>query len=259
MLAKLLVVIALVGCTPKDDSNKPVTGCNLAGTYRLRFDARVGQWLWFRFELDKSMKAKLVAPKAIEAKELKIDPDPAACKLAVIAKTERGDLLASLTVDKKTNAVTGTLRGVGMREGISITGVRDVGPIPPSEVCVRSGIYTLVIPSEQEWKSAEGRSCDTAIVRVPFLVEYVGDKLVLDQLDADGNAAWAAEDVYVLDTDPCSIEVRFRHDDWYTYATITFAGDKVTATGSSASVSVSGGGDVWRCEIKNPMAWIEKS
>ena len=257
----MLVVLAACGSA---ESGAPKTGCDLAGTYRLRFDARVGQWLWFRFTLDKSMKATQIAPIAIKTQALKTDPDPAACKLAVIAKTEAGELLASLTVDKKTNAVTGTLRGVGMREGISITGVRDVGgaatPLPSKPpFCVVPGMYQLAIPSEQEWRPLEsGRTCDKAEVKVRFLVEYLGDKLVLDQLDADGSAAWAAEDVFVSDEDPCNVEVRFRHEDWYTYTKLTFANDKVTAATTSANTEVFDRGDIWRCEIRNPMSWVEK-
>ena len=256
------LVLALVAACGSAKSDAPKAGCDLAGTYRLRFDARVGQWLWFRFTVDKAMKAKQLAPIAITAKELAIDPDPAACKLAVIAKTERGDLLASLTIDKKTNNVTGTLRGVGMREGISITGVRDTGPLPSKPpFCVTPGMYELVIPAEQEqpWVPLErGRACDNAVVKVRFMVEYLGDKLVLDQLDRDGSAAWAAEDVFVSDEDPCNVEVRFRHDDWYTYSKLTFSGDKVLATTTSANTEVFDRGDIWRCEIRNPMSWVEK-
>lgn len=259
-MSKLIALLVTLAACGSSKGDAPKTGCDLAGTYRLRFDARVGQWLWFRFTLDKSMKAKQIPPVAITAKELKIDPDPAACKLAVIANTDAGELLASLTVDKKTNAVTGTLRGVGMRDGISITGVRDVGPLPSKPpFCVVPGMYQLEIPSEQEWHALEsGRHCDTAAVKVRFLVEYLGDKLVLDQLDADGSAAWAAEDVFVSDEDPCNVEVRFRHDDWYTYTKITFANDKVTAATTSANTEVFDRGDVWRCEIRNPMSWVEK-
>lgn len=258
-MRSLLLLLTVAACSP-GESSAPRKGCDLVGTYRLRFDARVGQWLWLRFNVDKGMKATLLPPKAISATALTVDPDPAACKLSVIAKGERGDLLASLTIDKKTNAVTGTLRGVGMRSGISIHGVRDVGP-PPSKspFCVVPGTYKLVVPPEQEWMPLEsGRHCDTARVEVKFLVEYLGDKLVLDQLDPDGSAAWAAEDVFVDEADPCNVDVRFRHDEWYTYAKITFAADKVTAAATSANVEVSEHGDVWRCQIQNPMSWVEK-
>lgn len=256
----LLALLALAACGSPSDA--PKTGCDLAGTYRLRFDARVGQWLWLRFAVAKDMTATLLPPKAITTKNdaLKIDPDPAACKLAAIAKTERGDLLASITIDKKTNEVTGTLRGVGMREGVALKGVRDVGPPASKHACVTQGMYALVVPAEQAWTSTErGRSCEAAVARVPFLVEYLGDKLVVDQIDPDGSAAWAAEDVFVDEADPCNVEVRFRHDEWYVYAKVTFGGDKVTAEVTSASVQVSQGGDVWRCEIRDPMSWVEKT
>jgi hypothetical protein len=260
LLLAVTLVLVLAACGGKSDA--PQSGCDLAGTYRLRFDARVGQWLWLRFKVERDMSAKLLSPKAITTKDdkLKIDPDPAACKLAAIAKTESGELLASITIDKKTNEVTGTLRGVGMRSGVALRGVRDVGPSPSKHACVTQGMYALVVPAEQAWQATEGgRNCETAAVRVPFLVEYLGDKLVIDQIEPDGRAAWAAEDVFVDEADPCQVEVRFRHDEWYVYSKIYFGGDKVTAEVTSANVEVVQGGDSWRCEIRTPMSWVEKT
>jgi hypothetical protein len=122
--------------------------------------------------------------------------------------------------------------------------------------CVVPGLYHLVIPPEQAWLNAEHRGCDTAQLKVPFLVEYLGDRLMIDQLDAQGGAEWTAEDVF--EVEPCNVEVRFRHHEWSAYAKLVFAGDKVTATATRAMVQVSQGGELWKCEVANPMAWVER-
>jgi hypothetical protein len=256
-----LIPIVLFGCSPSTKSEaKP--GCDLAGHYRLRYDAGVGQKLWLRFQVDKPVRtATLTKPisfKMAPGKDaLTIDPDPASCKLDVIAHAEGGDLLASLTLDPKTHAVTGTLRVSGQRKGVSIEGVRDVGGLPSPQACVQPGIYELVVPAEQAWKpDVEDRSCEAAGLRIPFLVEFIGDKLVIDQLEDDGRAAWAAEDVF--DTAPCQAEARFRRFDSYAYIRLGFAGDTVSAEATSVDVRMGEVDDRWRCRAVEPMAWVER-
>jgi len=258
-LAVLLIAVASCG-GGKDKAKPATTGCDLSGVFRTRFDAGVGQWLWFRFEVDASMqKATLRTPSAIDDKAvLTIDPDPAACKASVVAKTERGELLASITLDPKTHKVTGKLRRNGAREGVELEGVHDPAgaPVPPKHACIKPGRYQLVVPAEQAWKGLDGGTCEEATIKVPFLVEEFGDKLSIDQLDDDGGAAWAAEDY--METGPCSVRLQFRHRQYMTLAELTFDGDKVGATALSASVSVVEKGDNHRCQIINPMVWVEK-
>lgn len=259
----LLVLVLIAGCTTKE-SKAGKDGCDLSGHYRLRFEAGVGQKLWFRFKVDNNGRDAVLTPPMAMAVDktnvkLKLDPDPAACKLSVIATTERGDLLASMTVDPRTNAVTGTLRPAGARSSVPLAGVRDLGPpTGKSASCVTPGVYELVIPTEQAWESTDdAQSCDEAIVRIPFLVEPFGEHLSIDQLDADGRTAWGAEDIY--EVAPCQVEVRFRHHDRQAYAILAFSGDKVTAEATHATVKMVGkSGDVWQCEIRNPMAWVER-
>jgi hypothetical protein len=226
----------------------------------LRYDAGVGQKLWFRFTVDKSVRnASLTKPIsiAIDKPALKIDPDPASCKLDVIAQATNGELLASLTLDPKTHAVTGTLRVAGRRSGVNISGVRDVGAQTSAEACVKPGLYELVVPAEQGWTpDIKDRSCESASLRVPFLVEYIGDQLVIDQLEADGDAAWAAEDVYTVA--PCQAEVRFRRFESMAYIRLGFAGDTVSAEATSVNVRMGEVDDRWRCVATEPMAWVER-
>jgi len=258
--ATSLLLLALTACGGGKDTPKAREGCDLSGTYRTRFDAGVGQWLWFRFEVDSAMKATMRAPSAVDEKTttLTVDPDPAACKLSVVAKTDRGEILASLTLDPKTQKVTGTLRMVGAREGVALDGVRDpVGGTPPRHACIKPGRYQLVVPAEQEWKAEDGGSCDNAIIKVPFLVEELGDKLSIDQLDDDGSAAWTAED-YGLVGD-CEVVLRFRNREYTAQTRLTFGGDQVTAALISASIQVLDKGDSRRCRVTgSPMAWVEK-
>jgi hypothetical protein len=255
----LLVLVVIAGCSPKADKTV-AAGCDLAGHYRLRFDAGVGQRLWFRFKVDHSgQTATMTTPNAFTFERIKLDPDPAACKLTINASSKRGDLLASATLDPKTNIVTGTLRVSGAREGVALSGFRDIGPPTGKHAaCVTPGVYELVVPAEQAWDSdTEGVSCDEATLRIAFLVEPFGDSLAIDQLDADGTAAWGAEDVF--EVGPCAVEVRFRHHDQQAYTQLAFAGDKVTANATRASMRVvSKGGDAGRCEITSPMAWVER-
>jgi hypothetical protein len=260
VLCLLLVSIVACGGGGKDKKAVPAGGCDLSGTYRTRFDARVGQWLWFRFEVDASGATAVVkSPSAIgEKATVKFDPDPAACKASIVLKTETGEILASITLDPKTHKVTGQLRMVGAREGVPLEGVHDpIGGTPPKRACIQPGRYQLVVPAEQAWESDDGGKCETALIKVPFLVEEYGDKLAIDQLDDDGSAAWAAEDYSEIG--PCEVLLRFRHRDYTTHTRLTFGGDKVTAGALSASVNViESGGDKHRCRIDDPMAWVEK-
>ncbi|MBA3457736.1 MAG: hypothetical protein H0T42_31935 [Deltaproteobacteria bacterium] len=255
----LLLVLLLAGCTAKADKTEH-SGCDLAGHYRLRFEAGVGQKLWFRFKVDSSgQTATMTKPNAMTVEKVKLDPDPAACKLSLTATTPRGEVLAQATLDPKTNMVTGTLRISGDREGAALSGFRDQGPPAGKHAaCMTPGVYELVVPAEQAWDSdTEGVSCDEATLRIAFLVEPFGDDLAIDQLDADGTAAWGAEDVF--EVGPCALEVRFRHHDQTAYTRLAFAADKVTATAMQASMRVvSKSGDVGRCIIDSPMAWVER-
>jgi len=256
----VLLLLALAACGGGKEKPKAKEGCDLAGTYRTRFDAGVGQWLWFRFEVDSAMKATMKGPSAIDEKTttLTVDPDPAACKLSVVAKTERGEILASLTLDPKTQKVTGKLRMVGAREGVALDGVRDpVAGTPPKHACIKPGRYQLVVPAEQEWKADDGGSCDNAIIKVPFLVEEFGEKLAIDQLDDDGSAAWTAEDFSLVGD--CEVVLRFRNREYTAMTKLTFGGDQVTAAAMSASVQVLDKGDTRRCRVTgSPMAWVER-
>ena len=256
----LALVVVVAACKAKAGKHEAAAnGCDLAGQYRTRFDTGVGQWLWFRFKVDPSVQhATLTAPYAIDEKAtLAIDPDPAACKLAVTATTQRGELLASITLDPKTQKVTGKLRMVGAREGVELEGVHDPGQGAPASkrACIQAGRYQLVVPAEQAWKAADKGSCDNAVIKIPFLVEEFGDQLSIDQLDDDGNAAWAAEDF--IEKGPCEVLLRFRHKDYTVMTTLTFGGDKVTAAPEFASVQILDKGDTRRCEISDPMAWVE--
>ncbi len=256
-----LLCLLLAACSGgKDKKQAAAGGCDLSGTYRTRFDARVGQWLWFRFAVDASgVNAVVKSPSAIgEKSTITFDPDPAACKASIVLKGERGDILASITLDPKTQKVTGQLRMVGAREGVPIEGVHDpIGGTPPKRACIQAGRYQLVVPAEQAWTSDDGGKCDTALIKVPFLVEEYGDDLLIDQLDDDGSAAWAAEDYATLS--PCEVILRFRHRDYTAQTRLTFGGDKVTAAALSATANVvESGGDKHRCYIADPMAWVEK-
>jgi hypothetical protein len=199
------------------------------------------------------------APSAFdESATLTVDPDPAACKASVIAKTKTGEVLASITLDPKTHKVTGKLRRSGAREGVELEGVHDPAGAPPTgkRACIKPGKYQLVVPAEQEWHAADGGSCDNAAIKVPFLVEELGEKLSIDQLDDDGTAAWAAEDY--REQGECEVLLRFRHRDYTALTRLTFGGDKVTAAPLEASVQVLDKGDTRRCRATSPMAWVEK-
>jgi len=259
----LLALTLACACSSKADKQKGASGCDLSGQYRLRFKAR-GQKMWFRFNLAKGANsATLQQPMTLELDpkkpKLDIDPDPASCKLTVTAHATVGDILASLTLDPKTNKVTGLVRYSGDRDGLQLTGVRDVGPLTSPNACVKPGTYELVVPAEQEWESDTPKaSCDAASLRLPFLVEYVGDDLAIDQLDDKGDAAWGAEDIYTDPAEPCSAEVRFRRFESYAYARLTFAGDSVTADATGVNVEMGEVGARWRCKATQPMAWVER-
>lgn len=252
----IAVTVAAAGCDAK--SAKAAEGCDLSGHYRLQYDAGVGQWLWFRFKVDRSgQTATMTLPSGFRVKpatKMRLDPDPAACKLSITLSEERGDVLAQATLDPITNKVTGTLRISGAREGVTLKGIRDVGEPLWSDPCVKPGIYELVVPAEQEWTSDnEDVTCEE--LRIAFLVEPFGERLAVDMLDPDGTAAWGAEDVFA--DGACAVDVRFRHHEQSAYTKLTFAGDQVTATATHAKRRmVNKGGDVGQCSISNPMAWV---
>lgn len=257
----IAVAVAAVsaGCEAKA-AKATAAGCDLSGHYRLQFDAGVGQWLWFRFQVNKSgQTATMTSPTGFKIDadtKVRLDPDPAACKLSVTLEHPHGDVLAQATLDPITNKVTGTLRMSGAREGVTMKGIRDVGAPLWTDPCVKPGIYELVVPAEQAWTS-DNPDVTCEELRVAFLVEPFGERLAVDMLDPDGTAAWGAEDVFA--DGACAVDVRFRHHEQSAYTKLTFSGDQVTATATHASRRmVNKGGDVGRCTIDSPMAWVER-
>lgn len=118
-------------------------------------------------------------------------------------------------------------------------------------------MYELVVPVEQAWDpDIPDRSCEAAGLRIPFLVEFIGDTLVIDQLEADGDAAWAAEDVFQVA--PCQAEARFRRFESYAYIRLGFAGETVSAEATKVDVRMGEVDDRWRCRAIEPMAWVER-
>lgn len=259
MVIAVAVAALGAGCEAKA-AKSTRAGCDLSGHYRLQYDAGVGQWLWFRFKVDKSgQTAVMTLPSAFRleaAKNLRLDPDPAACKLTITMPGTNGDVLAQATLDPTTNKVTGTLRISGERQGVTLEGIRDVGEPLWTDPCVKPGVYELIVPAEQDWTS-DNKDVTCEELRIAFLVEPFGERLAVDMLDRDGTAAWGAEDVF--EDGACAVDVRFRHHEQSAYTKLTFAGDQVTATATHARRRmVSKGGDVGQCEIVSPMAWVER-
>lgn len=255
----LAFVVLLAACGSSSSEPQNVAGCDQAGLYRLRFHA-AGQWMWFRFRLDPQGTATLVPPIALDSdgQILEATPGPGCALDVTMRRKNKPPMLARLELDPKTNAVKGKLRTKGVTQW-ELEGVRDPGPQQATKhACVRPGRYELVVPNEQTWTSSDTtQSCERATLTLPFLVEYVGDKLVIDQLDPQGDAAWAGEDVYELA--PCQVEVRLRHFESYVYARLVFDGDRVTATASSTSVQLEHGGRAYRCVAYDPMIWVQRA
>jgi hypothetical protein len=257
----LILVLVATGCGSKANSETQPTGCDLSGTYRTRFRSS-GQWMWLRFRVEGQVAAwtgRLIPPRAFKTPNnaVQISQDGDKCSFSVALRGERGTMFAQVGVDAKTNDVKGSLRFQDARVGsIPLAGVRDLGKQKSKLYCVKPGRYELSVPNEQAWKSDnKNMSCDKASLKLPFLVEYVGDELVIDQLDEDGTAAWAGEDV--VEKGPCEYWVRFRHHNSWISANVTFAGDKVTASAKTASVVIEEQGGRWTCEAPDPIAWVE--
>jgi hypothetical protein len=257
----LLLAIAACGSS-SSASEQAATGCDLTGMYRLRFKA-AGQRLWFRFRIENvagKPVGTMVPPIALrgDTRAVEVTPSTGCTFEVAIRDQERGPMFGRFELDPTANTVKGKLRGKDARWGdLDVGGVRDVAGQKSKLWCIQPGRYELVVPNEQAWvASNQNQSCDKASLKLPFLVEYVGDELVIDQLDAKGDAAWAGEDIY--ETAPCEIEVRMRHHQSYVYAKLVFAGDKVTASATRASVEIEDAGGEWTCTVTSPMIWVER-
>jgi hypothetical protein len=188
---------------------------------------------------------------------IEIAQDGQRCSFTATHKTEHGPVFTQVSFDPKSDEVKGTLKRKDARDPTKpLHGVRDTGKQKSKEYCVTPGRYELSIPNEQAWKpDNKNMSCEKASLKLAFLVEYLGDELVIDQLDDDGTAAWAGEDIQKKS--PCEYWVRFRHYKSWVSADLTFAGDKVTASSKIASVKIEDQGGRWTCEVKDPVIWVE--
>jgi hypothetical protein len=257
----LLAVFAAACGDTKSAEPEVTAGCDLAGTYRLRFPA-ANQWMWVRFRVEGrplAWSGRSIPPRVFETTNhaVEISQDGQRCSFTATHKTKHGPVFAQVSFDPATNDVKGTLRRQDARDPTKpLAGVRDVGKQKSKLYCVKPGRYELSVPNEQTWKpDNKNMSCDKASLKLPFLVEYLGDELVIDQLDDDGTAAWAGEDV--VEKGPCEWWVRFRHHRSWIAANLTFAGDKVTASAKEASVVIEEQGGYWTCVTKDPVVWVE--
>ena len=254
----LILIASLAGCTPKVDE----PACHFAGRYRLEFKAPGGKLSPFRFDVDASgTKATLIQPYsfAVDKADLELDPDRHACKLTVTARTQIGDYLASLDLDPKTQKVTGLYRTVGDRRGVNISGVRDKPgkPAASPRACIKPGVYELVVPKEQPWQQATTeRSCNEATIKIPFVVDFIGDKLSVGQIAEDVDPSYVS--THVVEQGTCGANVLFQRIESSASVELTFDGDKVTAAAQQLDIYIGEPGDRWQCTAQQPVATVSR-
>ncbi len=248
--------------------------CDLAGTYRVRYQADGTDGYWLRFKVDGTpAKAVLDSP----AQLLKLAPGPidtaadlASCTLTLTANNAQvGDLKIVLAVDPKTAAVKGELTRTNIKQNSDspsrLTGVRErtPGPIAAADACIAPGVYTLALDRKHAWKNTDAedtRPCKNVVqdnVRpVTLRVEWLGDILTIDTVT--DSAPWteltyASEDV--TRGAACDVELTLNYDAIEIETKLHFASGTFTGTATHAKAQVveeNGESEsIWDCETSN--------
>jgi hypothetical protein len=278
--------VLLLGCGKKQESQKTGSGtgvasgsavtqvadaaaaaatCDLAGKYRLRFRSNGADGWWLRLEI-KGTTAELAQKDVMDVLAAPLTFAADGCKATITSKNEHsGDAKLEMTLDPKTNIVTGTLARTkggekGEADSVPVTGRRDVGPIA-TPACIKPGLFEIGIGSTK-WKLSEGKpgrgngGCKdfTETAKQKVRVEMLGDELFVDEVSGEKDEQSFARAKLTKKGD-CAYDVELQVQDWSFTGSVTFDGDKVTGTATQSRYQVfedgEAGENLWACEAKN--------
>jgi hypothetical protein len=240
-------------------------GCDLTGDYRVRYRSNGEDGWWLRLNVSGTPpKAKLTEDAnmlGLAAGPIDVTADPAGCKLVAKATSDHaGDVQVTMTLDPKTNAVTGQLtRSKKVSDDDSptaVAGVRDVGA-PKTPACLHPGVFELDLDDKAKWKNAEAsdkRSCENApLDALPTFVrvEPFGDTVVIDETDSEAPHLTRSSGGKVTVTGDCAYTVSLATERMEIDFQLTFAGDQVSGKATNAKVQhIEENGeaeDLWNC------------
>lgn len=245
-------------------------GCDLVGTYRLRFASNGTDGWWWRFavtETNGALSGKLVAPIPVlgieQAGPVDLRRDPAGCAMTVTASGAIGDMIATLSLDEATNKVTGQLTRAKPESPeqapAQMSGMRDApGAKPtPAGACVEAGVYELVLDPKAKYQPDPAEEkCDTRLLdKLRIRLEHLGPELYGDALNKQG--AEVPGGLVVKSFKGCDVELEHLGMDGSTrvVAKLTFAGAKVTGTATTATYRIlqdgEDGENMWNCTADN--------
>lgn len=255
--------------------------CDPVGSYRLRHRSNGAEGWWFLFQVKGSptgvYSAELLQKAYmldIPAGPIQLAADLRACTLVLTAKTEHaGDIRITLTLDPKTNAVSGQLTRskttLGDDSPVSIAGAREVGPVKPP-ACLSPGVYDLEADPAGKWKLTEGHPFpgDTCMGHANYAhttvrIEPLGNEIIVDGVSRSGWDDKRQVNKYSQNFSrstsvrlgECEISVRFVDQDFRFQGKLKFLGDKITGVASKAEFQVFNDGEagenLWKCGAKN--------
>jgi hypothetical protein len=279
-MRRVLLVVALAGCkkhepappapapVPPAPKVAPAPPCDLAGSYRVRFESNdtKGWWLDFTIAAGKAQVTQPVPMFALAPGPVTLEATD--CKGVISAQSNNaGKVELVFTLDPKTNTVTGTLtreKGGGTYGPAKqeVTGRRDVGGLG-GPACLHAGVFKLVA-GKAAWKLSEGEpskglGCnqDTAETTTRFVrIQPYGDELVVDEV-TEGDPAWVQGDgrIPVKRLGDCALEIDLQLQDYDFKEKLTLAGDTITGTATDASFTFwedgDGGENSWSCKATN--------
>ena len=284
----LFVVLVLVGCGKKTEiapapgsasaavasgsapagsgsatGSAPAAACDLTGKYRMRYRSNGADGWWLRLEI-KDGKAELSQKDVMDVLAAPLTTKIEGCKATITSTNEHsGDAKLEMTLDAKTNLVTGSLSRTKSGEKtpadtVPVTGRRDVGA-STAPACIKAGLFEVGI-GDAKWKLTEGKShmggCKdfTDQAKQKVRVEMLGDELFVDEVSGDANEQSFGRAKLTKKTD-CQYDFELGVQDWSVTGTITFDGDKITGTASESRYQVmedgEAGENLWACTTKN--------
>lgn len=246
-------------------------GCDLVGTYRLRFASNGTDGWWWRFavtETNGALSGNLTTPIPVlgieQAGPVDIRRDTSGCAMIVTASGTIGDMIATLRLDEPTNKVTGELTRAKPRDAADqapapMSGVRDApGAKPtPAGACVEAGIYELALDPKAKYQPDNTEDkCDTRLLdKLRLRLEHLGPELYGDALNKQG--AEIPGGLVVKSFKGCDVELEHVGMDESTrvVAKLTFSGTKVTGTATTATYRMLQDGEdgesMWNCTAEN--------
>ncbi len=252
--------------TPAEASRPSASACDFEGDYRVHFSSNNQDAWWFRFQIkgDQATLLRPVSVLSLQPGPLGLLADSKACTLQLTTKNKVvGDLSMKLTLDSKTNAISGTLqRSIASSEAeknTKVTGVFD-GKAPPTHAsCFVPGLYQFEFDNSFKWKNTDpddDRDCSSAAkLASPFVLklEPFLDTVAVTTHESYPPFEEAWPGATLTKKGDCEYSLKMSNEELNIAATLTLTADGIIGIADKADYQIvedgEAGEEMWSCEV----------